>query len=81
MQREWEIGDTAYLKEPIASYPISKLTAGGVYGPRGGERYRFEFNFTDAEEAMTAFDNLIAGRNELRDFKDKIDSPKYADCV
>ena len=65
----------------IASYPISKTTKEGGFAPKAGERYRFAFNFQDAEEASAAFDTLIAGSKQLADYKDKIENLKYADCV
>ena len=65
----------------VASYPISKTTKEGSFAPKAGEQYRFAFNFEDADSALMAFETLISGSKVLADYRDKIDNPKYADCV
>lgn len=65
----------------IASYPKSKVSHEGSFAPKGNETYRFSFKFKSAEEAKEAFDSLMLGAKVLSDFKDKMDIPKYSDCI
>lgn len=66
----------------IASYPKSKMSHEGSFAPKGGEIYRFHFNFPTTEEAQQAFNSLSNGVTVLADYVEYMhDRPKYADCI
>jgi hypothetical protein len=65
----------------LATYPISKMSRGLYFGPRGGEYYRFSFDFENAEECKKAFDLLKEGKAQLKDYVKYMDRKEYADCI
>lgn len=65
----------------IAAYPISKYTHAGGFSPKAGEPYRFAFCFKTEADAERAFKALLAGKKTLKDYADRLDNPKYANCL
>lgn len=75
-----------YSNIPFAStlgcYAISKMTRGGIFGPRAGESYRFQYDFISNEEAKIVFDSLVSGNKVLSDFTANMHNKNiYADCI
>lgn len=64
----------------LAAYPLSNKTKEGTYAPKAGEKYRFQFNFEDAEECQKAFTALEQGAS-LSEYADKMQNPIYVDCL
>lgn len=63
----------AYPKSPIIQYDRP-------FGAKYGRPVRIELSFRSAEEAQTAYDNLVSGRKTLYDYRNLAD-PKYRDCI
>jgi hypothetical protein len=51
------------------------------FAPKGGEIYRFEFNFNTPEETKQAFDNLLSGIKTLADYSANLSKKEYSDCI
>ena len=63
----------------IAIYKQSTKTAGGAFGPRAGENYRFQFDFKSNEEAEAAWVDILNGKKRPSDYANCVQ--KYADCL
>jgi hypothetical protein len=65
----------------IGSYPKSKVSHEGAFAPKGNVVYRFAFEFDSGEEAETAFKALLEGNKALADYRENLQTKKYADCI
>ncbi|MEC0237772.1 hypothetical protein P4H71_25990 [Paenibacillus kribbensis] len=79
---DWS-GDYSFhgFGDVIACYAISKATHDGQYAPKAGVRYRFSFRFSGEAEVVGIFSGLINRELELATLKDRMDNPKYRDCI
>lgn len=80
---DWEEDYNFYnYADTLASYPKSKETHRGKYAPKAGVRYRFSFQFKNSAEAEKAYNDLLEGKKELKDFKHLMSSKvEYRDCI
>ena len=65
----------------LAAYPVSKVTIPGTYEPTAGVKFRVSFDFPCAADAEQAFEKLVSGEAQLKDFSDHINIPKHAPCL
>ena len=65
----------------VAIFPDSKVTMLGTGTPNKGDSCRFSFDFENEEEAKKAFDDLVSGKTQPKDYIDKMHNPKrFAVC-
>jgi hypothetical protein len=65
----------------VVAYDISKVSLPGAFAPKGGEVYRFGFDFATNEEADAAFEELASGRKTPGDYREHMEEPRYGPCV
>lgn len=65
----------------LAAYTKSKASHNGSFSPKANEDYRFQFDFKSCEDAMQAFDNLLNGKKELKDYIPYMYKREYQDCL
>jgi len=65
----------------LAIYKLSKSSHKGQFAPKGGEIYRFQFDFKTEEEANAAFNDLVSGNKNITEFISNLNDPSYKDCI
>lgn len=65
----------------VAAYPVSKATIPGSFEPSAGVKFRVSFDFDHESDAEQAFNKLVSGEAQLRDFIERMNNPKHAPCL
>lgn len=65
----------------LAIYKPSKVSLKGQFTPKENQNARFQFNFKDHQEAKKAFNDLLEGKKDIKDFIDNIKDPRLKDCI
>lgn len=70
--------------ETVAAYPVAKDSIRderGSYYPEAHRKFRLEINFETSEKAEEAFNNLISGKSQLKDYAKYFRHPIYVNCL
>lgn len=65
----------------LAIYKPSKISLEGQFTPKENEISRFSFNFQSQEQTEEAYNNLIEGKTEPKEYKKYLANRKYKDCI
>ena len=65
----------------VAAYPVSQCNLDGAFAPKAGEKFRCGLHFWDTEKAAEAFNALLSGTAELKDYAANMERLDYAPCI
>ena len=65
----------------LATYPKSKINVDGQFSPKWNRTFRCAFEFESHDDAVAAYNELIAGNKVLSDYVNYLQDKKDAMCI